>query len=419
MEMSEKEVIIYVNKKKFGIKKLSPEKSLEKLIIDLEKEIPNQLSFVNGQKSIEKEREKSLTIKDILNESNSIYLNQDYFHVYFDNKLSKRKIDIFKTDSFKNVMKFYQTEFSFKNFFVKCEPDLFIEFINSFIDDTILVKDILIDNAIYVFSLNRKKGVSIFINKNNSLCSLVKKNNIITFQNIKFEKINILDSLLLDDKFLNGIKEANYEKRKRDSLKEYETYKKGSPNKDKIKKIISNNNTNENAVFDYLILLKNENNSKLKEELNKFAYLLDINKLKKLDNKFNDKKFNEYKDEKANLMIFLKDVIDGAYNNCEVSDINLIISELDYRDNIQKDIITPFIDSFNKEIYINNPISISDSNLFFHYLRVKFFHFLQNSFNGIEKKFVYFCEILYNKIVSMTSEKSPDLKKNYYWKYYA
>jgi len=129
MEMSEKEVIIYVNKKKFGIKKLSPEKSLEKLIIDLEKEIPNQLSFVNGQKSIEKEREKSLTIKDILNESNSIYLNQDYFHVYFDNKLSKRKIDIFKTDSFKNVMKFYQTEFSFKNFFVKCEPDLFIEFI--------------------------------------------------------------------------------------------------------------------------------------------------------------------------------------------------------------------------------------------------------------------------------------------------
>jgi len=110
-------------------------------------------------------------------------------------------------------------------------------------------------------------------------------------------------------------------------------------------------------------------------------------------------------------MIFLKDVIDGAYNNCEVSDINLIISELDYRDNIQKDIITPFIDSFNKEIYINNPISISDSNLFFHYLRVKFFHFLQNSFNGIEKKFVYFCEILYNKIVSMTSEKSPDLKK--------
>ncbi len=213
------------------------------------------------------------------------------------------------------------------------------------------------------------------------------------------------------------LKESNYETRRKESLKEYEIYKNEPPNEEKLEKIILKNNTNENAIFDYLMMLKNNKNEKFTEKLKKFAYLFDINKLILLDNKFKDLKFLNYKDEKNNLINFLKNVISGIYE-CYFNEVDLILSEIDYRDNIQKDIISPFIGGFNKEIYINIPILISDNNLFFHYLRVKFFHYLQGSFGNFGQIFVKYCKILLEKITNMTNEKLPNLKKNYYLKYY-
>ena len=116
--------------------------------------------------------------------------------------------------------------------------------------------------------------------------------------------------------------------------------------------------------------------------MKKYAYLLHIEKLKILDDKFKDKKYINYKDGKSNLVDFLQKVINGDFD--DYFDVTLIISHTDYRNNIQNDIISPFIDGFNKNIYINIPILLSDSNLFFHYLRVKFFQYLKNAF-GNEK----------------------------------
>ena len=402
------EVIIYVNQEIYGKKNLLLTQNLEELRFELEKEIPNQIYFLKEGKTLEKESEKSLIIQNILNESNSIYLLQEFFHVFVDDKESKIKVNIFKKDSFQKFMQFYIKEFP-NYFMIKCDSNLLIEFNNTSIDDSILIEDILIGNSIFVFSFKKKKEISKIVCNKDSLGLLVKKNTNIIFGNIQFQKIRILDSLILDGEFVNSVNESNYEKRRRISLEEYEKYKKGPPNEDKIEKIISYNNTNENAVFDYLLLLKKNNNSKFQEELKKYAYLLSIDKLKQLDNKFNDQKFKEYKDEKSNLINFLKKVINGHYE--EYDDVGLIINDIDYRDNIQKDIISPFIGSFNKDININIPISISDNNLFFHYIRVKFFQCLQNSFGNFKKKFVHFCEILSNKIKALTDKKTSDIQK--------
>ena len=71
---------------------------------------------------------------------------------------------------------------------------------------------------------------------------------------------------------------------------------------------------------------------------------------------------------------------------------------------------TSFNDKFNKEIYINAPISISDNNLFFHYLRVKFFQFLKRAFGIFLEKLIKFCINFYDKIMNMTLENEPNLK---------
>jgi hypothetical protein len=252
------------------------------------------------------------------------------------------------------------------------------------------------------------KKIKEVASKNDYLDLFVKKNGNISFGNIKSKEIKILYSLELNDNFM--LKESNYETRRKESLKEYEIYKSEPPNEEKLEKIIFKNNTNENAIFDYLMMLKNNKNEKFTEKLKKFAYLFDIKKLILLDNKFKDLKFLNYKDEKNNLINFLKNVISGIYE-CYFNEVDLILSEIDYRDNIQKDIISPFIGGFNKEIYINIPILISDNNLFFHYLRVKFFHYLQGSFGNFGQVFVKYCKSLLEKITNMTNENFPNLKK--------
>ena len=117
--------------------------------------------------------------------------------------------------------------------------------------------------------------------------------------------------------------------------------------------------------------------------------------------------FVNYFDEKTNLTKYFENVINGYYD--QYGDINEIISETDYRNSIQKEISTPFINYFNKEQYINNPIPISDNNLLFHYLRVKFFQFLQNAFQ-FKVVFQTFCKILLQTIKKMTNENDPKLK---------
>ena len=404
----EEEVIIYVNQKKFGKKNLLLNKTLEELRIDLEKEIPNQIYFEKEGKCLEQE-EKTYNIHSILNKYNSIYLQQDFFKLIIDEKIFQKNVNLFKNDSFKKVIQLYKNELP-ENFMIKCKTNLLIQIINSSVDDDLLINDVLIGNSIFVFSLEKIEEVSKNILKDDTLDLIIKKGDNISFGNIQYKGKTILYSLMLDELFINDLKEPDYEIRRRESLKEYEIYKKGPINEEKLEKIISQNNTNENAIFDYLMMLKNNKKDKFQEKLKKYAYLLDINKLCLLDDQFKGQKFQNYKDEKTNLIKFLENVINGNYNKY-YNNVDLILSEIDYRENIQKDIISPFIGGFNKEIYNNIPISISDNNLFFHYLRVKFFQYLQNSFRNSSKTFLKYCKILLKKIKDITNEKAQNSQK--------
>ena len=404
---TEKEIIIYINQKIFGKKNLLINTNLEELRMNLEKEVPNHLSFEKEGKILTQEEEKSYKIESILN-NNSIYLSQDYFQVIVDDIIFKKNSDIFKKDSIQKIMKVYQNEFP-KNFIIKSKSNLLIQVINYSFDDNLLISDILIDNSIYIFSMGKIRKFSNYFVQNDSLNLIMKRKGNIMFGDINFKEMRIL-YLLVDGKSIKDKNEFNYEKRKRKSLDEYEIYKNGPPSEIKLENIISNNNTNENAIFDYLILLKKNKNDKFQEKLRKYSYLFDINKLKLLDNKFKEDKFKNYFDEKTNLINFLKNVINGYYNDY-YNNIDLILREIDYRDDIQKDIISPFLNGFDEGIYINIPISISDNNLFFHYLRVKFFECLQNSFDSSQKQFVKYCRSLLKKIEDMTCEKEPKLKK--------
>ena len=398
------EVVIFINGVKFLEKMVFLSKNLESLRKELENEIPNNIYFIKEGKFIIKEIEKSLLIKDITKENNCIHLIQEYIYVFIDGKKVKKNIDIFMKDPFKKYIKNYSKELP-KTFIVKSKSNVFIEMDKSLIDDDIIIEDILIGNSLYIFSLaNAKIEETKIISQNGFLGFFVKKNGNIIFNNIDFKNIRILDSLMLDGKFENKLNEPDYEIRRRKSFEEYEQYKKDLLNEEKLKEIISNNNTNEIAIYDYLLILKRNKNPKFQEELKKYAYFLNIEKLKSLDNKFNNDKFKEYKDEKTNLTNYLKKVIKGYYDN--YNDVNLIICDIDYRNNINNDIISPFIGGFNKDIYINIPISISDNNLFFHYLRVKFFQCLQFAFGDFKNEFVYFCEILVNKIYSLPNQKT-------------
>ena len=155
--------------------------------------------------------------------------------------------------------------------------------------------------------------------------------------------------------------------------------------------------------------MKTNKNQNFQQDLKKYAFLLNTEKLKILDDKYKGEDFENYKDEKSNLTKFLENVINDEFDYCEQPD--LIISNLDYRNNIQNDIATPFIGEFNKDIYINIPISLSDTNLFFHYLRVKFFYYLGNVFGNYKNELKKFCKVLYTKIKSLDNA-TPKLLNN-------
>ena len=93
--------------------------SLQELRSQLEKTIPNELSFIKEGSSIKKEKEKELTIKDIIDKYNSIYLRQDYFVIFLDNEIIKKNVELFKHDSEKTLIHNYK-EILPKIFYVKC-----------------------------------------------------------------------------------------------------------------------------------------------------------------------------------------------------------------------------------------------------------------------------------------------------------
>ena len=404
MEIPEK-INIYVNNNKLSTMTFKLETSLEELRNILEFTIPNDIVFMKEGNFLKSEEEKKLSIKDIIRDAKSIYLKQEYFQVFLDNKIIKKNANLFKKKALKTFIQIYQKELP-KNIRIICEPNIIMEVDLGFIDENISINDILIGNCIYVYSEKKKiKNINIFENKKFGL--LLKKNGNISFQSIKWENLEILDSLIFDCKYDKFLEEAVFEIRRKSSIEEYEKLKKDVLTKDLLEKFISNNKTNDKAIFDYLTILKKNNDPQFKEYLEKYAFLLDINRLRKLDDKFNNDIYKYYYDEKTNLINFLKRVIEGFYD--EYEDINLIISELDFSDSIQKEIATPFIGNFDKDKYINCPIPISDNYLFFHYIRVKFFRFLQNAFQ-YQKVFKKFCKILLNKINKMTEENNSKSK---------
>ena len=216
----EKEIIIYINKKKFINKNLSLIKNLEQLRIDLEKEIPNNIKFENDGKLLEQKEEKIFNISNILYNSNIINLSQDYFKIIIDDIVFKKKVDFFKNDSFQKIIEIYKNELP-KCFMIKCESNLLIQINNYKFDDNLIINDVLKENSIFIFSLKKIKE---FASKNDSMNLFIKKNGNISFGNIKSKEIKkIIDSLELNEKFIS--KESNYEIRRKESLKEYEIYK--------------------------------------------------------------------------------------------------------------------------------------------------------------------------------------------------
>jgi len=253
-----KAILLYVNNNLVCKRNLQSAMKIEELRTILEDQIPNQLYFLNKgmeDKLLNKEEEETLYVKDIINESNIIYLHQECFKVYIDNVMLKKEEVLFKTAPIQNFLRCYKNELP-ENFFIKCQPNLLIEITKNYIDYNLIIDDILTDNSIYLFSMKNKKAIASQICKNNSLCCLEKIKGNISFSDIQFDKIRIFDKFISDNEFVNDLDEPNYEKRRRSSLREYEISEKINPDEQKIKNIITNNNTNEKAIFDYLKILK-------------------------------------------------------------------------------------------------------------------------------------------------------------------
>ena len=406
------DITVFINKERSVKTRISPKKTLLELRKELEKIIPNYITFVNKGKIINSKEEKNINILDIIdnNNNNSINITQRNFIIYIDNKAIKIEAKLFKNNSLKELVNNYPKIFP-KIFNVKCEDNLLIVINSSSIDESIKIKDILIEDAIYVFSITDNiSSNSNIIYEKDIKDIIIKCNGHISFDLIESKNIPIFYSSILDNKYDIFLNQCNYEIRKMVSMKEYDFYKLSSSNdKNFLKKIIQKNNTNPCVIFDYLILLKNSKDATFEEELKKYGFLLDINQLKKIHEKFNQLQvFKGYYDEKKNFLNFLQKVINGKYS--QYYDIGLIISHIDFRNTIQEIINSPFINSFNKDHYINIPISITDNNLFFHYLRVKFFQFLQYAFGNSKKKFEKYCKMLYDKIIKMTEEKNTQMK---------
>ena len=395
MEDNFEKINIYLNKNEYGAIYFNLSKNLEEFRKFIELYIPNNIIFTKEQKYIKNEEEKEFCIKNILQNSNTIYLKQEHFLIFLDNKLIKKEINIFKNQTVKTLLEYFQKEFP-KIIEIKCESNLVLK-INEFFDEKILINDILIGNSIYIFSLEKKIDF-----KNSKYGYFLKINGNINFKVINWKKIEIFSSFLLDNNDERFLKESPFEIKRKSSIEEYTKFKSMNKlTKEFLEKFISNNKINDEAIFDYLMILKDSKDPKFGEQLKKYAFILDMNRLRKLDTKFKNTMYDNYFDEKTNLINFLKNVINGFYDYYD--EINNIICEINGRHSNQNDIINPFINNFNKDNYINCPIQISDNNLFFHYIRVKFSQFLQNAFLFIDE-FNHYCEILYDKIKKMTEE---------------
>ena len=292
-------------------------------------------------------------------------------------------MDIFKLETAKTLIRHYQEYFP-KIIYIKCEPDIFVEIGNS-IDENIQISNLLTGNCIQAYSQLTKKKI-----KNNFEVKkygyMIKENGNISFMNFNYNKLDIFETLLLDEKYEKYLEQSKNKTRKEEYKNLNET-KNNIPLKVQLENIISQDNTNIDALFEYLMNLKENKDQEFKEKLKKYIFLLDINKIKMLDKSFEGELYQNFFDEKTNLIKFLEKVIDEDYT--ENTSVNLILSEINSTDSIQNEVISPYI-CFNKENYINSPIPISDCNLFFHYIRVKFFQFLKDVFDG-QSELLQFC----------------------------
>ena len=258
MEDNLEKINIYLNKNEYGAIYFNLSKNLEEFIKFIELYIPNNITFAKEQKYIKREEEKEFCIKNVLQDSNAIYLKQENFLIFLDNKLIKKEINIFKNQTLKSLLKYYKKEFP-KIIEIKCEPNLVLK-IDEFFDDKILINDILKGNSIYIFSQEQEIGF-----EKSKYGYFLKINGNINFNDIKWKNIEIFSSLLLDNKCDRFLKESPYEIRRKNSIEEYTKFKRMNKlSKELLEQFISNNKTNDEAIFDYLMLLKNSKDQILK-----------------------------------------------------------------------------------------------------------------------------------------------------------
>ena len=140
----------------------------------------------------------------------------------------------------------------------------------------------------------------------------MKINGNINFKVINWKKIEIFSSFLLNNNDERFLKESPFEIKRKSSIEEYTKFKSMNKlTKEFLEKFISNNKINDEAIFDYLMILKDSKDPKFGEQLKKYAFILDMNRLRKLDTKFKNTMYDNYFDEKTNLINFLKNVING------------------------------------------------------------------------------------------------------------
>ena len=308
--MSLEKISIYVNKKFVMKIDISLSDSIQELRSRLEILIPNDLKFIKEEKIINKEQEKELIIKDIIDKDKSVYLKQDFFDIFLDNKIIKKKVDLFKLETAKTLIHHYKEYFPNK-IYIKCEPDIFIEIGNS-IDINIQINSLLSGNCIQAYSQLTKKKI-----KNNFEVKkygyMIKENGNISFVNFNYNKLDIFETLLLDEKYEKNLEQSKNKTRKEEYKNLNET-KNNIPLKVQLENIISQDNTNIDALFEYLMNLKENKDQEFKEKLKKYIFLLDINKIKILDTSFEGELYQNFFDEKTNLIKFLEKVIDEDYS---------------------------------------------------------------------------------------------------------
>ena len=195
-------------------------------------------------------------------------------------------MELFKHDSEKTLIHNYK-EILPKIFYVKCEPNIFVQIDNA-VEENIQIGDLLTGNSIYIYSqINPKKIKNNFDDK--KFGYMLKEKGKISFINFNTNNLDIFETLILDEKYDKYLEESKYETRKKvtsESFKNLDKIKDNAILKVELKKIISQDNTNTDALFEYLNILKISQDPSFKEKLKKYSFLLDINQLKLLDNSF-------------------------------------------------------------------------------------------------------------------------------------